>query len=114
MLEKIIRKIRVEKKISTIKFSRDLDINRTTLFRFETGEKDISEKLIVQALKILGVSEKAVYQLLVLKELLRLRKEFKNNTVDAQIKEIYKKFDPKKKEEEIIINVLKSKIKPKK
>lgn len=112
MIFKIIKKIRKLRKISATDFAKDLEINRVTLFRFEKGEKEISEGLKIGAMESLRFSKKRIYHILILEELIRLKVLFGDDEGgDAQLVEILKNFTAELEEDAIVLDIVKNAIK---
>ena len=92
MLNEIIKLIRKEKEISQNSLAKKTGINRSTLSRFESGEKDLSEKTKIKTLKAMGFSDRTIFKVLVLVEFFRLRDQFNDKSVESQIRKTLSYF----------------------
>ncbi|MBU1119390.1 helix-turn-helix domain-containing protein [Patescibacteria group bacterium] len=93
MIGYISRHLREKNNLTVAELARRLSINRATLFRFEKGEKNLSEELVVRVLSELKLKREAIFNSLVILELFHLRDRFKDLGVDKQILDVLRKFD---------------------
>lgn len=110
MLNKIVRTIRREKGISQNSLAKEIGIHRATLLRFERGEKDVSEKMSIKILATLGFKKEAIYRILVLAELFRLKESFNLESADDQILTLLSKFKSGNEKEKRVFNIFQKKL----
>lgn len=90
----LIKELRSIRAVSMASLARSVNINRSTLFRYENGEKKLSDEVVVKIMVKLGLSKNVVYKIFVLHELVRLRTSFgRDDSVDLQIDEMLGFFD---------------------
>lgn len=71
-------------------------INRSSLFRYEKGEKSLSDDVVVLLFSNLGLKRAVIFKMFVLWELLRLRRAFGgDDSTDEQIDDLMSFLDSK-------------------